>query len=98
MKARRTWAETAARLEPAGLALWGEPRGGLFLWAELPPGLDAAEVSRLAMRAGVVLAPGDAFSIGRIAGRFLRFNAAQCAAPRVFEVLEEAMRVVAGSS
>jgi DNA-binding transcriptional MocR family regulator len=87
----RARGETAARLASAGLRLWTEPRGGLFLWAELPEGLDAAAVSRRAMRDGVVLAPGDVFSVSRGAGRFLRFNAAQCAAPRIFDVLRAAI-------
>ena len=90
-KLSRARAETARRLAACGLRLWAEPRGGLFLWAELPAGVGAAEVSRRAMREGVVLAPGDAFSVGRGAGGFFRFNASQCAEPRVFEVLRAAM-------
>lgn len=83
-------AETRARLQGAGLTLWSEPQAGIFLWARLPDGLDAAQVSRRAAREGVVMAPGDIFSVGRRAGSFLRFNATHCP-PRVFEVLERAM-------
>lgn len=82
---------TARRLEQAGLALWTEPRGGMFLWARLPDGLDSAAVARRALERGVVLAPGNVFSPSGSAGDYLRFNVAQCAAPRVFEVLERAM-------
>jgi DNA-binding transcriptional MocR family regulator len=35
----------------------------------------------------VVLAPGNVFSVGQRAGRFMRFNVAQCANPQVFTVL-----------
>jgi DNA-binding transcriptional MocR family regulator len=64
----------------------------MFLWVALPDGLDSAEVARRALARDVVLAPGDVFSPSRSAGRYLRFNAAQSASPRIFAVLEEAMR------
>ena len=88
----RAMGETMRRLGALGLVPWVEPRGGMFLWAALPDGLDSAEVARRALARDVVLAPGDVFSPSRSAGRFLRFNVAQSASPRVFAVLEEAMR------
>jgi DNA-binding transcriptional MocR family regulator len=63
----------------------------MFLWARLPDGIDAAEVSRRALRHGVVLAPGNVFSLGQNAADHLRFNVAQCADKRVFDVLAGAM-------
>lgn len=84
--------ETARRLTAAGLRLWTEPRCGMFLWAELPDGLDSAVVARRAMEDGVMLAPGNVFSVGQTAGRHLRFNVGQCAHPRIFDVLQQAMR------
>lgn len=92
-KLARAQTATSAGLTDAGLRLWTEPRGGLFLWAELPGGLDAADVTRLAMREGVVLAPGDVFSVNRSAGGFLRFNVSQCADPKIFEILTRSIRV-----
>jgi DNA-binding transcriptional MocR family regulator len=91
-KLARAMGGTARRLEPLGLTLWVEPRGGMLLWAALPEGLDSADVARRALAQDVVLAPGDVFSPSLTAGRFLRFNVAQCASPRIFTVLEEAMR------
>ena len=91
-KLARAMGETRRRLEALGLTPWVEPRGGMLLWAALPDGLDSAEVARRALAQDVVLAPGDVFSPSRTAGRFLRFNVAQCASPRIFTVLEEAMR------
>lgn len=79
------------RLKICGLTPWIEPRGGMFLWARLPEGLDAAEIARRALREGVVLAPGNVFSLSQSAGGFLRFNAAQSNHPRIFEVLSAAM-------
>jgi DNA-binding transcriptional MocR family regulator len=83
----RAMGMTARRLESAGLALWTEPRGGMFLWAQLPEGLDSADLARRALDRGIVLAPGNVFSPSGSAGRNLRFNAAQCASPRIFDFL-----------
>ncbi|MEJ1157210.1 aminotransferase-like domain-containing protein [Prosthecomicrobium sp. N25] len=87
----RAMAETARRLEGLGIRPWTEPNGGLFLWCSLPDGLDAGEVARRALADGVVLAPGNAFSLSGNAGRFLRFNVAQCGDPRIPSVLARAM-------
>lgn len=91
-KLARAMGETIRRLKAAGLTLWTEPRGGMFLWACLPEGLDSAVVARHALENGVVLAPGNVFSPSGSAAGYLRFNAAQCAEPRIFEVLADAMR------
>jgi DNA-binding transcriptional MocR family regulator len=82
---------TIGRVKAAGLTPWLEPRGGVFLWASLPDGLRAADVARLALAEGVVLAPGEAFSLTKSANGFLRFNAAQCGDPKIFSVLAKAM-------
>ncbi|HYD99086.1 MAG TPA: PLP-dependent aminotransferase family protein [Alphaproteobacteria bacterium] len=91
VKLARAMGETARRLAAIGLRPWTMPKGGLFLWTELPEGLDAAAVARRAMAQGVVLAPGNVFSIGRTADRFLRFNVAQCGSPQVFDAVRRAM-------
>jgi DNA-binding transcriptional MocR family regulator len=88
----RSMGHTSARLEALAIKPWIEPRGGMFLWCELPEGLDAADIARRALAENVVLAPGNAFSVAQSANRFLRFNVAQSADPRVFTVLETAMR------
>ena len=82
---------TLARLRAAGLSVPHLPSAGMFRWARLPEGLDAAEVSRRALAERVVLAPGNVFSHSQGAADRLRFNVAQCADPRVFAVLERAM-------
>ena len=68
-----------------------EPKGGIFLWVSLPPDMDSALISREALRNGVVLAPGNVFSLSQAATSFLRFNVTQSLAPRIFEVLAQAM-------
>ena len=80
-------AMTALGLEP-----WCHPQGGMFLWAKLPDGRDAAEIARYGLREDVLFAPGNVFSQGKSAAGFLRFNVARSNDPRVLEVLKAAMR------
>jgi DNA-binding transcriptional MocR family regulator len=87
----RAMVETSTRLRAIGITPWIDQPAGLFLWCSLPDNVDAAEVARRALAANVVLAPGNAFSLSQSAGRFLRFNVAQCEDPRIFEVLVNAM-------
>jgi DNA-binding transcriptional MocR family regulator len=68
-----------------------EPKGGMFLWCKLPGGLDAAQVARNAFAQGVVLAPGQAFSLREEACTFLRFNVAQTLDPIILPAVERAM-------
>lgn len=77
------------KLAALGIHPWLLPRGGMFLWCRLPKGVDAAELSRRALERGVVLAPGNVFSLSGSAGAFLRFNIAQSGDPRLFSVLAE---------
>jgi DNA-binding transcriptional MocR family regulator len=86
-----TTGRTLHRLEKLGITPWIKPQGGMFLWMRLPHGLDSAKVSQEALHQGVVLAPGNVFSLSQTATPFLRFNVAQCQSPKVFEVLEKAM-------
>jgi DNA-binding transcriptional MocR family regulator len=83
--------ETARRLAPLGVRPWLMPRGGMFLWCRLPDGVDAAAVARLALGEGVVLAPGNVFSLSQSASRLMRFNVAQSADERIWRVLESCM-------
>lgn len=83
-RARR---EVGGRLRRAGLEPWVEPRGGCFLWCRLPGGQDSAVLARAALEEGIVLAPGNVFSLSHGAASFLRFNVAQARDPRLFEVL-----------
>ena len=83
--------QASARLRAAGLTPWVTPRAGMYLWCELPEGLDAAEIARHALEEGIVLAPGNVFSPAQTAGRFLRFNVAQCSDPRIFRYLQKAI-------
>jgi DNA-binding transcriptional MocR family regulator len=63
-----------ARLRDIGITPWLEPAAGLFVWARLPGGLDAARLAREALAEGIVLAPGNVFSINGMWSDYLRFN------------------------
>lgn len=40
---------------------WTKPKGGMFLWLELPDGLDAEALLRCAVQKGVAFVPGSSF-------------------------------------
>lgn len=85
--------EGIRHLAQAGLEVWAQPRAGMFLWASLPDGLDAAQVARHALAENVIFAPGNVFSVSRTADRFMRFNVSQCNGPKVYEALQRAMNM-----
>lgn len=83
--------KTLARLEAMSISPWIVPRAGMFVWARLPKGIDAANIARSCLQDGIVLAPGNAFSQSLNASGFLRFNVAQSSNPRIFDVLARAL-------
>jgi DNA-binding transcriptional MocR family regulator len=85
-------APTAGRLADLGLKPWLTPQAGMFLWCELPEGLDASDLARRALEERLVLAPGNAFSVGQRAARFLRFNIAQSQDARLYGFLRKYVR------
>jgi DNA-binding transcriptional MocR family regulator len=79
-KLRRTLAAQQAALLaalkkhfPAGYRVT-QPEGGYFVWVELPRGVDALEVHRLALEQGISVAPGPIFSPRREFRNCLRLN------------------------
>ena len=82
---------TIARLDALGIKPWLVPQAGIYLWCRLPDGIDAAVIARLCLKEGVVLAPGNAFSLSLSASNFLRFNVAQSTDDRIFDVLARAL-------
>ena len=67
------------------------PQAGMFLWCRLPAGFDAAQVAQACLQQGVVLAPGNAFSLSQQAADCVRFNVAQCWDDKIFTVLAEVL-------
>ena len=86
---------TLQRVRALGLRPFIEPKSGPFLWARLPGGRDAAEVARFGLTQDVIFAPGNVFSVSHTAKSDMRFNVANCAHPRVFDVLGRAIEMTA---
>lgn len=40
---------------------WNEPKGGMFIWVEMPQGIDTQELFKLAVEEGVAFVPGISF-------------------------------------
>lgn len=80
-------AQVIQQLEHCGLQLHAEPAGGMFLWAKLPEGKNAAEIATLATHENIMLAPGNLFRPYQEPSSWLRFNAAHCDDGRVFDFL-----------
>lgn len=83
---------TLERLASLGIIPWHTPQAGMFLWCQLPTGVDAAALSQACLEEGVVLAPGNAFSASGTASAFLRFNVSQCNDERIFSVIKRALK------
>jgi 2-aminoadipate transaminase len=74
-KAQRDAMLAALDREMDGLGVsWNRPDGGMFLWARLPEGVDAAELLPLAVERGVAFVPGVAFYAGSGDARTLRLS------------------------
>ena len=85
-------------LHSIGIEPWLMPRGGFYLWCQLPDGCDSADVARASLAQGVVLAPGNVFSVSQTATGFMRFNVAHCDDPIVTDVLQQSLERCAPSS
>lgn len=92
VRARR---ETADRLRQLGIDPWLMPRGGFYLWCRLPEGVDSAQLAQATIAEGIVLAPGNVFSVSQSASHFMRFNVAHMQDPRIYAAIGGAMRQVA---
>lgn len=84
--------QTAGRLEDLGIRTWFRPQAGMFLWCELPEGMDASDLAQKALTERIVLAPGNAFSVSQSATPFLRFNIAQSQDERLYKFLKQQLR------
>jgi 2-aminoadipate transaminase len=81
---------------PTG-ARWNRPTGGMFLWVELPPEVDAAELLRTAVEIEhVAFSPGVAFATGggRHADSCLRLSYANLTPEQIDEGIRRLARAV----
>ncbi len=78
---------------PAG-SRWSRPEGGMFIWVELPDGLDTLALLPEMVEAGVAYIPGAAFASGGRPGN-MRLNFSNAPADRIeagIEILGRALR------
>jgi DNA-binding transcriptional MocR family regulator len=64
------------------------PAGGYLLWVQLPEGIDTVALQRKAVRKGLSVAPGPAFSASGAFGNYLRINAGHPWSERTRDALE----------
>lgn len=84
-------AQMVPRLAKLGIVPSLIPQAGMFLWCKLPDNNSAAVLASRCLAQGVVLAPGNAFSLSQSAEGFMRFNVAQANESRIFKVLAGAL-------
>ena len=71
---KRTVMEQALQLTLAGRVTWTSPRGGFFLWIELPEGVDDRELFERALKERVSFVIGSAFFVDGQGHRFARLS------------------------
>jgi len=77
------------QLASAGIRFDHPGEGGLFLWGELPEGVDIDLLVQDALRNKILLVRGAAFMADGSADPHIRFNVAMCQAPQVADYLRE---------
>jgi len=76
------------RLGDAGLVPLARPRGGMFVSAGWPePGRNGRAIAERALRAGILLAPGEFFALQPPATAWFRFNVAYAYEPALLDFL-----------
>lgn len=79
--------DTLSRL---GLPVFGQPRGGFYMWCELPGHIDDTQLSRIAAERSILLAPGSAFNPDATpAPPAMRVNIAHVGDPRFASFMDE---------
>ncbi|MGH8852719.1 MAG: PLP-dependent aminotransferase family protein, partial [Telluria sp.] len=82
---------TLEALGGIGMAPLARPRGGMFVsagWAKpTAPGRSGRSIADAALKAGILLAPGEFFTQREPDGIWFRFNAAYAANPQLLDFL-----------
>ena len=76
---------------------WNTPRGGMFLWAELPKGIDATAVLARAVEQNVAFVPGAPFYAANPVIEALRLAFVTVPPPRIEEGVERLAKVIRAS-
>jgi DNA-binding transcriptional MocR family regulator len=87
--------DAQAALESAGIRFDGAAGDGIFLWGQVPAGVNVDSLVRSAREKSILLANGALFSPARADNGRLRFNAACSAAPELVKFLTDSVRSAA---
>ena len=79
-------------LKRCGCELAMAYEGGMFIWAQLPPGVDGEQLAQDALTQGMVLAPGTLFGYDPALPDTMRFNVAHTDVPQVQALFESLLR------
>lgn len=79
-----------AGLKSAGMRLFHEPGGGMFVWASFERDVDIPATLQLAARRGIVLSPGNTYTVDGAMSPWFRFNVARSDDARLYRFLESA--------
>ncbi len=85
--------DALARFMPSDVR-WNAPRGGMFLWAELPRGLDATRILAQAIAENVAFVPGAPFYAAAPQAETLRLAFVTVPPPRIEEGVERLAQVI----
>jgi 2-aminoadipate transaminase len=77
-----------------GAATWSQPKGGLFIWVQLPVGVDTTKLLEAAHAAGVTYLPGTNFSPEGKGGNYLRLSFAYLSPEKIREGIAVLARVL----
>lgn len=69
----RTMLDSIRKFFPSWVT-YTQPEGGMFLWAELPPGMTSLALFDMAVKENVIFVPGDPFYVQGMRTRTLRLN------------------------
>lgn len=89
-QAKRDVMVDALEREFGGEVTWPAPRGGFFLWARLPPGLDGEAMIARGVRHGVIWVAGEAFFVDRTGHNLIRLA---FSAPTPAKIIEGVARL-----
>jgi 2-aminoadipate transaminase len=73
-RSKRDAMEAALRTELGSVLTWPDPKGGFFLWAELPAGLDGDALLARAIDEKVIFVAGTAFYVDGTGQRRIRLS------------------------
>lgn len=77
-------------------AHWTEPQGGMFIWVELPPEMDAARLLDTAVnQEQIAFIPGHAFTVpGRHIHNCMRLNFSNCTEEMIEDGIKRLARII----